>query len=166
MSFHCMAQNYKFANGEISFFEEATVEDIAAKSYQITSEFSIATNKVSFEVPMESFVFNKALMKQHFNEKYIESDKFPTASFLGVVTGFDVSKEGLQQVTASGEMTIHGVKRKLDIQGTMNKANNGIKLESKFVARFEDYDIKIPKLFWNSVAEQVEVTVDIEYKKK
>lgn len=160
------SQTYEFANGEISFFEEASVEDIAAKSYQITSEFDTNTGNITFEVPMESFVFNKSLMKQHFNEKYIESDKYPTAKFEGVVKGFDMEKDGTQSVEAAGVMTIHGITRQMDIKGSLNKSGDVLKLNSVFIARFEDYKIKIPKLFWNPVAEQVEITVVIDYKEK
>ncbi len=142
------------------------MEDIAAKSYELTSRFTPSTGEIEFDIPIKSFVFNKSLMKQHFNEKYMESDEFPTATFKGVVTGFDINTKGEQQVAASGEMFIHGVAQKVNISGTLSKELNQIKLETKFIARFEDYKIKIPKLFWSSVAEQVEVTVSITYAEK
>lgn len=157
-------QNYQFSSGEISFFAEASVEDIAAKSYQIESSFDPTTGKISFQVPIKSFVFKKSLMKEHFNDKYAESDKYPTATFQGVVKGFAKDNTGLQKVTATGDMTIHGVKRQISIEGTLERELNDLKLEADFIARFEDYKIKVPKLFWRSVAEEVEVKAKISYK--
>ena len=158
------AQEHSFIDGEVSFFAEASVEDIAAKSFQITSTFNSSTGEIAFEIPIESFVFNKSLMKQHFNEKYMESEKYPNASFKGVVKGFNSKSESSQNVTASGKLTIHGVTRDSKFEGTITKSQDRLSLESTFVAIFQDFDIKIPKLFWRSVAEEVEVKVKVNYR--
>lgn len=161
-----IGQNYHFSSGEVSFFAEASVEDIAAKSFELKSTFDPGTREIVFDIPMKSFVFKKSLMKQHFNEKYVESDKYPTATFKGKVEKFDINQSGEQSVSASGELEIHGVKRNVNFKGTLAKKLDELQLTATFIARFEDHKIKIPKLFWSSVAEQVEVSVDIVYKEK
>lgn len=164
LSITSIGQTYKFSSGEVSFFAEASVEDIAAKSYQVESSFDPSTGKITFEIPIKSFVFKKSLMKQHFNEKYMESDKYPVASFTGIVIGFDATTSSEQNVKASGQITIHGVTKEMDIDGKLTNDSNEIKLSTNFVAQFKEFKIKIPKLFWTSVAEEVEVSMAINYK--
>jgi polyisoprenoid-binding protein YceI len=109
-------------------------------------------------------MFAKSLMQEHFNEKYMESEKFPKATFQGKLTGFDLTKSGSQEVRAQGKLTIHGVTRDIDVPGTIEVAGKKITMKSKFMVKVADYDITIPQLLFQNIAEQVEVTVDFTYK--
>src|SRR5258708_2971172 len=79
------AQVYKFNNGKVSFFSEAPVENIEAHSASLNSILNTMTNEIAFIVPINSFQFKKQLMQQHFNEKYVESDKYPEAAYKGKI---------------------------------------------------------------------------------
>ncbi|MDZ7647995.1 MAG: YceI family protein [Cytophagales bacterium] len=70
-----------------------------------------------FSVPIADFEFEKALMRDHFNEKYLESDKFPQALFQGKLIGYDLTLTGEQKVKGVGQITIHGVSRDLEVNG-------------------------------------------------
>jgi hypothetical protein len=160
----CNAQKYKSETGSISFFSEAAVEDIAAINEKASSLFNSATGEIAFLVTIPDFEFVKSLMQEHFNEKYMESDQFPKASFKGRITGYDMSSDGAQSVNAIGVLTIHGQSKELTTSGKFEIHDGEIKMTSAFVVKLADYNIKIPKLLWRNIAEQVEVKTVFTYR--
>lgn len=160
----CSAQKYTLEKSVITFFSDAAVEDITATNMKTVSVFNIQTMEIAFSVPINEFQFEKKLMQEHFNEKYMESEKFPKSTFSGTVSGFNNSTKGVQQAKATGKLTIHGVTRTIDIPGTAEVQGDKIVLKAKFIAKLADYKIKIPQILWQNIAEQVEVTVDFTYK--
>ena len=97
--------------GKASFFSEAPLENIEAHNEQVLSLLDVEKGEVAASMLMKSFQFQKALMQEHFNEKYIESDKYPKATFKGKITDMnkvDLSKDGNYTVDVEGEITIHG----------------------------------------------------------
>ncbi len=160
----CLAQKFAATEGYISFYSSAPLEDIKAENRKITSLFNSTSGDIAFSIPINQFQFDKKLMQEHFNEKYMESDKHPRSTFSGKVNGYDPSVLSMQHVTAKGKLTIHGVTRDVEIPGTIENKNGLLLMKSKFMVRLADYDIRIPKLMWQNIAEQVEVTVDLTYK--
>ncbi|MEP2772157.1 MAG: YceI family protein [Fulvivirga sp.] len=157
------AQKYKSKSSEITFFSEAPVENIDATNKDASSVFDEGKNEIVFSVPIRSFEFDKSLMQEHFNEKYMESEEYPNALFTGTVQGYDKSKSGQQQATAKGKMTIHGVTQPVEITGSISKTADEIEIQSTFIIRLEDYKIKIPKVLWQNIAEEVEVKIKFVY---
>ncbi|HEU5290780.1 MAG TPA: YceI family protein, partial [Cyclobacteriaceae bacterium] len=145
-------------------FSEAAIENITAKNEKTTSVLNTQTSEVAFSVPIREFQFAKKLMQEHYNEKYMESEKFPKSTFAGKLIGFNSTASGVQQVKANGKLTIHGVTKAIEVPGTAEVQGNKIVLKSKFIVKLADYNIKIPQLMWQNIAEQVEVTVDFTYK--
>lgn len=164
MAHGASSQKYVLENGVITFFSDATVEDIAAKNEKVSSIMNVQTMDIAFSVPIREFQFEKKLMQEHFNEKYLESEKFPKSTFTGKMSGFDNTVKGVQKVKANGKLTIHGVTTSVEILGTAEVQSDKIILKSKFIVKLADYNIKIPQLMWQNIAEQVEVTVDFTYK--
>jgi polyisoprenoid-binding protein YceI len=158
------AQKYVTEKSVITFFSDATIENIAAKNEKANSMFNTETSEIAFSVPIREFQFDKKLMQQHFNEKYMESDKFPKSTFSGKMIGFNNTSTGIQQVQAEGKLTIHGVTMMVNIPGTAEIQASKILLKSKFIVKLEDYKIKVPQILWQNIAEQIEVTVDFTYK--
>jgi hypothetical protein len=159
------AQNWSVEKGVVTFFSDAAIEDIKATNKKPRGLWAKETNAIAFEVPIIDFKFAKNLMQQHFNEKYMETEKFPKASFEGVVNNFKPDTKGVQNVSSKGKMTIHGVTREIDIPGTAEvTADKKIVVKSKFMVKLEDYKIAIPQLMWQNIAEQVEVTVEFTFK--
>jgi polyisoprenoid-binding protein YceI len=103
-------------------------------------------------------------MQEHFNEKYMDTEKFPKSTFQGKVTGYDANKSGVQNVKSNGKLTIHGETKEVEIPGTIEKQGDKLVMKSKFIVKLEDYKIAIPQLMWQNIAEQVEVTVDFSLK--
>ncbi len=113
---------------------------------------------------MKSFNFKKALMQEHFNENYVESDKFPKASFKGSIAGangLDLSKDGKHEVNVTGDLTIHGVTRQVSAPGTLEAKDGKVMASSKFMVSPEDYDIEIPAVVRDKIAKELEVSVDV-----
>ncbi len=159
-----VAQKLNAESGTIKFFSRASIEDIDATNKKVQSIFDVATGDIAFVVPIQSFEFPKKLMQQHFNEKYLESEKYPKATFNGKVSDYDPSGAGKQSVMATGKLTIHGETQEITVPGTLEKKDGKLLLKTSFIVRLIDYEIKIPQVLWQNVAEQVEVTTDITYK--
>lgn len=157
------AQNYLTKTGTVSFFSAAPLENIEAVNKQLTAMLNPVTGEVAFKLLIKSFVFEKALMQEHFNENYMESDKYPDSKFTGKILDFnkvDISKNGTYPVSAEGDLTIHGVTKKITAPGTLEVKDGKIFLKSKFNVTVADYNITIPKAVADNIAKVVEVTVD------
>ena len=112
---------------------------------------------------MKGFEFERALMQEHFNENYVESDKFPKAEFKGVITNnanMNYGKDGMYNVTVKGRFTIHGVTRDADATGTLSVKGGKIGVKSGFSLLLSDYGVTIPKLVADKVAKTAKITVD------
>lgn len=156
-------QKYKTEKSEVSFFSDAPVEDISAENKKATSIFNASNGEIAFSIPIKEFRFAKSLMQEHFNERYMDSDKFPKATFVGKIEGYEKKTPGTQKVNASGKFTVHGVARSITVPGTIEKVGDKLVMKSKFAVKLDDHKIKIPKLMWQNIAEQVEVSLDFTY---
>mgnify|MGYP000179793268 CR=1 FL=1 len=161
------AQQFITKNGKISFYSDGPLEKIEAHNSQVNSALNIETGAIVFKVLMKSFVFEKALMQEHFNENYVESDKFPNSTLKGKVTNIkdiDFTKDGVYEVEIEGELTIHGITKKVNEKGTFTVSKEGIHGESTFMLKLADYDIRIPGAVTGKIAEEIEITVDVMLK--
>jgi polyisoprenoid-binding protein YceI len=155
---------YSCRNVTLSFFSSAPLEDIDAKTTQGVSAINIKTKAVYFKVPINTFQFKKKLMQEHFNENYLESDKYPNAEFKGKITdNVDLTKDGTYPVTVDGTMNIHGVAKTYREKGTITVGNGKVTATAKFNVRVADHKIKIPSLVVKNIAEVVEVSVNAVY---
>ena len=165
-----MAQSlFMTRNGQISFFSKTPMENIDAINNEATSILNTENGDLVYAVLVKSFRFEKALMEEHFNENYMESTKFPKASFSGRITNLaeiDFSKDGKYPAHVEGDLTIHGVKKRISVTGTLEIAANKIEVSSNFQVRPEDYNIEIPKLVADKIAEVIEVHVNCQYEPK
>lgn len=158
-----IAQRYKSVEGSITFFSDATIEDITATNKKGISIFDAGNGEIAFLVTISDFDFDKSLMKEHFNEKYMESDKYPKATFKGSILGYDSNVKGDQEVTARGALTIHGQTKNINTTGVISFSDSHLTMTASFMVELEDYNIKIPKLLWQNIAERVEVTIKYTY---
>ena len=157
------AQKYMTRTGKASFFSSTPLENIEAFNNEVAGVIDAKTGDVAFQVPIKSFKFEKALMKEHFNENYMESDKYPKAEFKGKIAdagGVNFSKDGTYNVKTNGKLTIHGVTKDVSLPGTVTVKGNIVTVNSKFSVKTADYNISIPKLVEGKIAKQIEVTVN------
>ncbi len=152
--------------GKASFFSSAPLEDIAAENNQAVSILDVESGEVVASMLMRSFDFRKELMEEHFNENYVESDKYPKATFRGKVRNmaeFDVARDGTYTLDIAGEITLHGVTRPLELEAVAKVANGTIATKAVFPLRVADFKIDVPRLVIRNIAEVVEVTVSFNY---
>lgn len=148
----------------LSFFSEAPLEDISAKSDKGVSALNLNTRYIYFKVSIRSFEFRKRLMQQHFNENYLESDKYPLAEFKGnILEDIDPTKDGSFPVTVQGKLSIHGVVKDYTLTGYFHIRKGTILADAKFPVKLADHQIKIPRLVIRNIAEVVEVHVSAVY---
>mgnify|MGYP000849068873 CR=1 FL=1 len=152
---------YFSRDGHIKFFSSTPIEDIEADNHKVTVVLDEATGKVEFSALIKSFEFEKALMEEHFNENYMESQTYPKATFKGSIKDFKTGAYGSEtKVMAVGTMSIHGVSKEVEIPGTMSKTGEEYHLSSKFMVNPDDYKIEIPNTVREKIAKELEVTVD------
>jgi hypothetical protein len=160
------AQKYITKNGYIGFYSHTPIEDIKADNNQVASVLDTSTGDMVFQVLIRSFHFVKTLMEEHFNENFLESDKFPKSTFTGKIVNLkdiNFSNAGKYDATVEGDMTIHGVTKKVTTKGTIEISEGAINASSKFTIAPEDYNITIPSVVRNNIAKIVEVTVEMKY---
>jgi len=162
------SQKYLTKNGSIRFYSDSPMEKIEARNKQVNCALDAATGDFVFKVLMKSFEFEKALMQEHFNENYVESDKFPNAMFLGKVTNIKetgFTKDGIYNAAVEGKLTIHGVTRNVSEKGTFEVKQGKINGKAKFNILLADYGITIPGAVVNSISKTIEITVDVTLEK-
>lgn len=164
---HAAAQElYKAPAVEVDFFSSAPVEDIHALSKKGISVLNSGSGEISFSIDMTTFEFSRALMQEHFNENFVESHKYPKATFKGNIQEFiDLSKDGEHEIVLVGTLEIHGKPKKRKIPAQLKIDNDQIYLYSKFNVACEDHDITIPRILWKNIAEVVQVEVKANYSK-
>lgn len=154
------AQKYSAEKSNVKFFSEALLEDITATTEKMDAIVDFENSTFFFRIKINTFQFDKDLMQEHFNENYMESEQYPNGSFKGSFTpAIDPSKDGSYQVEMNGELNIHGKVQKRTIPVTINIKNGQVSFESKFMVKLEDHKVKIPKVVFQNIAEEVEVTV-------
>jgi hypothetical protein len=159
-------QKFMTKNGYIGFFSHTPVEDIKADNNQTAGVLDISTGELVFQVLIKSFHFEKALMEEHFNENYLESDKFPKSTFKGKITNLsavDFTKPGKYDVNVEGDLNMHDVTNKISVKGTVEVVTGGINANSKFNIVPENYKINIPGVVRDNIAKTLEVTVSMKY---
>ena len=164
--FQVSAQKYFTRSASISFFSSTPVEDIEASNHQVSCIVDLGTGQVAFSVLIKGFEFEKALMQEHFNDKYVESSKYPKAKFQGKITDgmASLSEQGEHAVTVEGDLTIHGVKKPWETNGTITIMEDKILLNAVFDIEVSEFEIKIPGPVQKKVAEKVKTTVLAECK--
>lgn len=149
--------------GNISFFSYTSIENIKAENNQALSIVDFASGDIAVSILMNAFVFEKELMREHFNESYIESDIYPKATFQGKIIDFNPNNEGAQTYMIKGDFSMHGATKKLEIKAKIEKKEGKFVISGTFEAQVNDYNIKIPSLLKGNIAKTIVVDFKFEY---
>ncbi len=158
------AQRYFTKNGTISFDATASgsPENITADNRTVTCVIDGATGGIQFKAAMKAFTFERALMQEHFNENYVESDKYPDALFKGTISNMssiNLSQDGSYPATVKGKLTMHGVEKEVETTGKITVAKGKVTATASFAALLSDYKIEVPKLVSDKVSKTAKITV-------
>ena len=160
---------YLTKNGKIEF--EASVpafEEIKAENNSVSAIIDTQTNDIAVLALMKAFRFKVALMEEHFNENYVESDQYPKATFTGKLSDFDFSKlsDTPQNVKINGVLNLHNNNKEISSAGLISLKNGIIILTTNFRVKPEDFDIKIPTIVKEKIAKEIIINVQLELQKK
>ena len=153
-------------NGSISFYSKAALENIEANTKTAVSVLDKKTGQLEFSVLIKSFTFEKALMQEHFNENYLESDRFPKSTFKGKIEDLskvNFDKDGKYTVVVTGELFIHGETKSLVTPATITIHSGTATATTEFNISLSDYKIKIPSLVTDKISNSVKIVVNLKY---
>lgn len=165
-TFTANAQKYLTKNGHVRFFSHSPMEDIEANNHQVTSILDMESGDIVFSLLMKGFHFEKALMQEHFNEKYVHSDKYPKSTFKGKLPGLsdiDLADGEKHVLDVSGTLTLHGIEQDISVEAQLESKDGQILATCVFPLSLADYDISIPGVVKDNIAKVVEVTVQMNY---
>jgi polyisoprenoid-binding protein YceI len=167
--------NYTVAHSQILMTKKATIsfhshtflENIDAVNNNVMAVIDGTKKNIAFSMLMKQFDFPKKLMQTHFNENYVESDKYPKATFSGAYTeNADLTKDGIYPVKVNGKLTIHGVTKDVQIPGTLTVKGGLITGTTSFKLNPTDYNIEIPFIVRNKIEKENTVNVKVEWTQK
>jgi hypothetical protein len=159
-----LAQDKYFTkSGRIRFVSKGAIETIEAQHKSVTCVLDTKSGAIQFAVLMKGFEFRKALMQEHFNENYVESDKYPKAEFKGKVVNnsqVDYTKEGTYNVQVKGTLTLHGQTNEVETSGKLSVKGGKVQAMAGFSILMSDYKISIPAVVKENMSNTVQITVD------
>lgn len=156
--------NFTSKDVKVNLFSSTPLEDIKAESKKGFSVIVPKNKQIMFQLGIKSLVFPRPLMQEHFNENYMESEKYANATFKGTITeDVDFTKDGNYDVTVNGLLNVHGVAKQRTIAGKINIVNGKISVYSSFDVLCDDHNIKIPKIVFTKIAEKINITVNASY---
>ncbi len=165
--FICNAQNRLITKSAIiGFYSNAPLENIEAFNKSGISVIDKVTGQLEFSILLKGFTFKKALMQEHFNENYVESDQFPKAGFKGKITDqtkINFTKDGIYNVPITGMLTLHGVTKEVITSATIAIRSGIAEGEASFNIDITDYKIKIPSIVKDKIAKTIKITVKAIY---
>ena len=154
------AQIYMGKTCVTHFFSKTSMKDIEATSNTAKPVLDAASGNFQMRIQITSFKFESSFMQEHFNENYMESEKYPYATFKGKINEkVDYTKDGIYPVTCTGTMDMHGTTKQITTQGTITVKGKEITIVSKFKAKPADYNIKVPSLYVKEIAEEIDVDI-------
>ncbi len=165
LSIYSQEKVYSTKNGNISINANTPVETIEATNNQTLSKLSNKSGQLVFMLLIKGFKFNNALMQEHFNENYMESSKFPKADFKGNITNISAvnfAKDGTYNIIVEGDLTIHGVSKKIKSNGTLTVNKGVITATSNIKIKVKDFGIA-GKYIGDKIAEEVNTTIICKY---
>jgi polyisoprenoid-binding protein YceI len=157
---------YMAKNGHVEFSSRTPLEEIFAQTDQAVSIIKTGNGDFDIAILHKSFKFKNSLMEEHYNENYMESDKFPKAVFKGKITNLseiNFEKDGDYKAVIEGNMTIHGVTKPVKINGLFKVKGDKVNGTAKFSIVPQDYDVKIPDLVKEKIAKEISVSVVVDY---
>jgi len=157
------SQLYMTRTGFIGFYSKTPFEDIRAENNQVFAVIDAGKKNIAFALLLRGFVFVKELMQEHFNENYVESDKYPKASFSGSFTGdVPLDKDGVYRIMAKGSLTLHNVTKTIEEPAILEVKGGRLLGKADFTLRPEDFNISIPSLVRDKIEKVITVHVKID----
>lgn len=162
------AQKYITRTGNTQFkASKEAFEPIEAINKSTSVIFKIDTGDIAAQLFISAFQFKVALMQEHFNENYMESDLFPKATFTGKLNNFSINKiNEINTYFLEGSLTIRGIQKKVNSEVFISFKNDNILLKTKLIVKPEDFNIKIPSIVNDKIAKDIYIDISYELSEK
>ncbi len=163
---HLTAQKYFSKNAIIRFHSDSPIEKIEAVNSTASTVIDVSSGKIEFAALNTAFIFEKALMQEHFNENYMESSKYPKTIFKGMIQDLNTVKfstPGTYKVNITGDLTMHGVVKTINVPAELTVDGKSVHGNARFTVKCSDYNIKIPSLVKDNVSNEIDITVKVDY---
>jgi polyisoprenoid-binding protein YceI len=154
-------QTYMSRTAFIGFYSKTPLEDIIAENQQAYAVVDVAKKQLAFTVLLKGFEFKKELMQTHFNENYVESDKYPKASFTGSFNNNINANGEATEIQINGNLTLHGVTKNINVPATVQIINEKLTGHASFTLKPEDFNISIPSLVREKISSEMRVEVKL-----
>lgn len=151
--------SFSTKKGSIKFISP-TDPDVSAINNEVSSKIS-ATGDIRFSLLFKGFQFKYAEMQTHFNEEYVESEKYPRASFTGSIQNIksiDFAKDGVYSANIVGTLTMHGVTKPVKTTATLNIRKGKIAATAALHVLMADFNIDA-----SAVTEKVDLEISCNY---
>lgn len=157
------AQLYSTRSGFIGFYSKTPLEDVRGENNQVYAVIDAGKKNLAFAALLKGFIFLKELMQEHFNENYVESDKYPKATFAGAFTGdVPLDKDGIYKIIVKGGLTLHNVTRTIETPATLEVKAGHLLGVAEFKVKPEDFNIGIPSIVRDKIDKEITVKVNID----
>ena len=160
------AQKYKTTEGQIEIFSKTPVFTIEGMDKKVASIINFETGDVVATTLVRSFKFHEALVEDHFNENYMESEKYPKASFKGKITNIkdvDLKKNGEYKVTIKGDLTLHGQTNPIDVPGTLTVKDGKLVGKTVFNVSLAGYKIRVEESYKDAIKDEIKLNITFDY---
>lgn len=155
-------QKYFTKNAEISFYSDTPMEKIEAHNKSSVCVIDFSDGRIEFSTLIKGFQFDKALMQEHFNENYMESDKFPKSQFKGQIMNYSViqtDQNKRHKVKVNGDLTIHGITKNITAEADITTKSGDVLAEAEFDILVADFGIEIPAVVRDNIAQSVKINI-------
>jgi hypothetical protein len=169
LTIQLQAQKYITKEGVIDIFSQTSLFTIEARNQTVASILDIENGEVVASTLIRSFKFREALVEEHFNENYMQSDQYPKSYFKGKITNYtqvDFTKDGTYDITIEGDLTIHGQTRPLKTNGKLTIKSGKIRASTEFDVSLENYKIKIEEQYMDRIKDDIHLVVRFDYNTK
>jgi hypothetical protein len=157
------SQLYTTRTGFIGFYSRTAMEDIRAENNQVFGIIDAGKKNLALSCLLKGFIFQKELMQEHFNENYVESDKYPKATFSGSFTeDIPLTKDGVYKVTVKGNLTLHNVTKAIEVPATIEVKGGRLLGVADFKVKPEDFSIQIPSVVRDKIDREIRVKINID----
>lgn len=157
-------KTYIARQGQVTFFSYTTVENIQATNNTVQSVIDVETNDIAVSMLMKAFVFDKSLMQSHFNESYIESDRYPKSTFVGKIIDLDADFEGIQTRIIKGDFTMRNITKPMEIKAQVSNNGSEIIINGETTLLVDDFMINIPPVLKQNISKNIKVSFNLVHK--
>jgi polyisoprenoid-binding protein YceI len=163
---NAFSQKFKTTEGHIEIFSQTPVFTIEGMNKKVASIINFENGDIAVSTLVRSFKFHEALVEDHFNENYMDSEKYPKSSFKGKVTNYknvDLKKNGDYKVTIKGDLTIHGTTNPVEVPGIISVKNGTVSGKTEFPVSLKAYNIKVEEMYKDAIKDEIKLTVNFEF---